>query len=143
MYSNTGGQSSKSTRPGAIAKFASSGKELSKKNLAKMALCYPHVYVGTICLGANFQHTIKTLIEAEKYNGPSIIIAYAPCIAHGIKKGMKDSITEEKLATSSGYFPLMRYNPETKNLLLIRGLILINLMRFLKEKIDIILMKIF
>ena len=121
VYSNTGGQSSKSTRPGAIAKFASSGKELSKKNLAKMALCYPHVYVGTICLGANFQHTIKTLIEAEKYNGPSIIIAYAPCIAHGIKKGMKDSITEEKLATSSGYFPLMRYNPETKKFTLDSG----------------------
>lgn len=80
-----------------------------------------HVYVGTICLGANFQHTIKTLIEAEKYNGPSIIIAYAPCIAHGIKKGMKDSITEEKLATSSGYFPLMRYNPETKKFTLDSG----------------------
>ena len=114
VYSNTGGQSSKSTRPGAVAKFASNGKESSKKNLAKMALCYPHVYVGTISLGANYMHTIKTLIEAEKYDGPSIIIAYAPCIAHGIKSGMKDSISEEKLATDSGYFPLFRYNPETK-----------------------------
>ena len=114
VYSNTGGQSSKSTRPGAVAKFASSGKESSKKNLAKMALCYPHVYVGTISLGANYMHTIKTLIEAEKYDGPSIIIAYAPCISHGIKSGMKDSISEEKLATDSGYFPLFRYNPENE-----------------------------
>lgn len=114
VYSNTGGQSSKSTRPGAIAKFESSGKETSKKNLAKLALCYPHVYVGTISLGANYMHTIKTMIEAENYDGPSILIAYAPCIAHGIKTGMKDSISEQKLATNSGYFPLFRYNPETK-----------------------------
>ena len=121
VYSNTGGQSSKSTRCGAIAKFASSGKEGSKKNLAKMALAYPHVYVGTISLGANPAHTIKTLLEAEAYNGPSIIIAYAPCIAHGIKTGMKDSVSEEKLATSSGYFPLLRYNPETKKFTLDSG----------------------
>ena len=113
VYSNTGGQSSKSTRPGAIAKFAYTGKENSKKDLARIAMCYPHVYVGTISLGANYMHTIKTIIEAEKYPGPSIVIAYAPCIAHGIKSGMKDSIKEEKLATDSGYFPLFRYNPET------------------------------
>ena len=113
VYSNTGGQSSKSTRPGAIAKFAYTGKENSKKDLARIAMCYPHVYVGTISLGANYMHTIKTIIEAEKYPGPSILIAYAPCIAHGIKSGMKDSIKEEKLATDSGYFPLFRYNPET------------------------------
>ena len=113
VYSNTGGQSSKSTRPGAIAKFAYTGKENSKKDLARIAMCYPHVYVGTISLGANYMHTIKTIIEAEKYTGPSILIAYAPCIAHGIKSGMKDSIKEEKLATDSGYFPLFRYNPET------------------------------
>lgn len=113
VYSNTGGQSSKSTRPGAIAKFAYTGKENSKKDLARIAMCYPHVYVGTISLGANYMHTIKTIIEAEKYPGPSILIAYAPCIAHGIKTGMKDSIKEEKIATESGYFPLFRYNPET------------------------------
>lgn len=114
VYSNTGGQSSKSTRPGAIAKFASDGKVTSKKDLAKIAMSYPHVYVGTICLGANYNHTIKTLIEAESYDGPSIIIAYAPCIAHGIKKGMQNALTEEKLVVESGYFPLFRYNPLTK-----------------------------
>ena len=121
VYSNTGGQSSKSTRPGAIAKFASSGKETSKKNLAKIAMTYPHVYVATISLGANPMHTLKTILEAEKYNGPSVIIAYAPCIAHGIKTGMKDSISEEKLATMSGYFPLFKYNPETKKFSLDSG----------------------
>ena len=77
-------------------------------------MAYPDCYVGTISLGANYQHTINVLKEAEQYNGPSIVIAYAPCIAHGIKTGMKDSITEEKLATESGYFPLFKYNPETK-----------------------------
>jgi len=121
VYSNTGGQASKSTRCGAVAKFASNGKELGKKNLAKMALCYPHVYVGTVSLGANYMHTIKTFIEAEKYDGPSIIIAYAPCISHGIKTGMKDSISEEKLATVSGYFPLFRYNPEVEKFVLDSG----------------------
>ena len=121
VYSNTGGQASKSTRPGAVAKFASSGKEISKKNLARIATNYPNVYVGTISLGANYMHTIKTMLEAEKHNGPSILIAYAPCIAHGIKTGMKDSITEEKLATASGYFPLFRYNPETKKFTLDSG----------------------
>ena len=121
VYSNTGGQSSKSTRPGAIAKFAYIGKENSKKDLARIAMCYPHVYVGTISLGANYMHTIKTILEAEKYPGPSILIAYAPCIAHGIKTGMKDSIKEEKLATESGYFPLFRYNPETKKFSLDSG----------------------
>jgi len=114
VYSNTGGQSSKSTRSGAIAKFAASGKKTAKKDLAKIAMCYPHVYVGTISLGANPMHTLKTILEAEKYDGPSILIAYAPCIAHGIKTGMSDSNKEQKLATQSGYFPLFRYNPETK-----------------------------
>ena len=113
VYSNTGGQSSKSTRVGAVAKFASSGKETSKKDLAKIALTYPHVYVATISLGANPAQAIKVLKEAEKYDGPSIIIAYAPCIAQGIIKGMKNSINEEKEATLSGYFPLFHYNPIT------------------------------
>lgn len=121
VYSNTGGQSSKSTRPGAIAKFAYTGKENSKKDLARIAMCYPHVYVGTISLGANYMHTLRTILEAEKYPGPSILIAYAPCIAHGIKTGMKDSIKEEKLATESGYFPLFRYNPETNKFSLDSG----------------------
>lgn len=121
VYSNTGGQSSKSTRPGAIAKFASSGKKTSKKDLARIASAYPNVYIGTISLGANPMHTIKTMLEAENHNGPSILIAYAPCIAHGIKTGMKDSVSEEKLATASGYFPLYRYNPETKKFTLDSG----------------------
>ena len=114
VYSNTGGQASKSTRTGAVAKFASNGKQTAKKDLAKIALTYPHVYVGTISLGANPTHTIKILKEAESYDGPSIIIAYAPCIAQGIIKGMKNSIQEEKDATLSGYFPLFHYNPTTK-----------------------------
>ena len=114
VYSNTGGQASKSTRIGAVAKFASDGKKTNKKDLAKIALTYPHVYVGTISLGANPTHAIKILKEAESYNGPSIIIAYAPCIAQGILKGMKNSIQEEKDATLSGYFPLFHYNPDTE-----------------------------
>ena len=113
VYSNTGGQASKSTRVGAVAKFAASGKVTAKKNLAKMALSYPHVYVGTISLGANPMQAIKVMKEAEAYNGPSIIIAYAPCIAQGIIKGMKNSIQEEKDATQSGYFPIFHYNPES------------------------------
>ena len=111
VYSNTGGQASKSTRTGAVAKFAAGGKETAKKDLAKIALTYPHVYVGTISLGANPQQAIKVMKEAEAYDGPSIIIAYAPCIAQGIIKGMKNSINEEKEATASGYFPLFHYNP--------------------------------
>lgn len=114
VYSNTGGQASKSTRKGAIAKFAASGKKVSKKDLAKIALTYPHVYVGTVSLGFNPAHTIKILKEAEAYNGPSIIIAYSPCIAQGIIKGMNNSIEEEKMATKVGYFPIFHYNPTTK-----------------------------
>ncbi len=114
VYSNTGGQSSKSTRMGATAKFASSGKKTAKKDLAKMTLNYKNVYVATVSLGANYMQTIKALTEAASYNGPSIIICYAPCIAHGIKSGMKSAIEEEKLVTESGYFPLFRYNPETE-----------------------------
>ena len=114
VYSNTGGQSSKSSNIGSVAKFTAKGKHNNKKDLAKIALSYPHVYVGTVSLGANMMQTIKTLNEAKDYNGPSIIIAYAPCIAQGIKGGMVNSIEEEKEATNSGYFPLFRYNPETK-----------------------------
>ena len=110
VYSNTGGQQSKSTRRGAVAKFASTGKNNAKKDLARHALSYPHVYVGAISLGANPMHAIKVLREAESYNGPSIVIAYAPCIAQGILKGM-NSIEEEKMATQSGYYPIFHYNP--------------------------------
>lgn len=113
VYSNTGGQASKSTRFGAVCKFASHGKENEKKDLASIVLTYPHVYVGTISLGANPTQAIKILKEANDYNGPSIVIAYAPCIAHGIIQGMKNSIQEEKNATLSGYFPLFHYNPES------------------------------
>lgn len=118
VYSNTGGQKSKSTRSGATAKFASNGKKGKKKDLARMAMVYDDVYVASISLGGNMQHTIKALTEAEKHNGPSIIIAYAPCITHGIKSGMKNSIKEEKLAVESGYWPLFRYNPEEHKLYL-------------------------
>ena len=113
VYSNTGGQSSKSSKVGSVAKFTSGGKNLPKKDLAKIALTYPHVYVATVSLGANMMQTIKAFTEAKAYNGPSIIIAYAPCIAQGIKLGMSNSINEEKKATESGYFPIFRYNPET------------------------------
>ena len=113
VYSNTGGQASKSSRIGAVCKFASNGKKTAKKDLARIALTYPNVYVACISLGANPQNTIKVLNEAEKYNGPSLIIAYAPCIAQGILKGMKNSIMEEKNATETGYFPIFHYNPET------------------------------
>ena len=111
VYSNTGGQSSKSTREGAVAKFASNGKKTAKKDLLKIALTYPHVYVASISLGANPSQAIKVMLEAEKYDGPSIIIAYAPCIAQGIIKGMSNSLNEEKDAVTSGYFPLFHYNP--------------------------------
>lgn len=113
VYSNTGGQSSKSTRVGAVAKFASSGKKTAKKDLLKIALTYPHVYVASISLGANPNQAIKVLLEAEEYDGPSIIVCYAPCIAQGIIEGMKNSLHEEKEATVSGYFPIFHYHPET------------------------------
>lgn len=112
VYSNTGGQASKATPLGAIAKFASGGKRIGKKDLGLMAMTYGYVYVASISMGANPTQTIKALEEAERYNGPSLIIAYAPCIAHGIKKGMGFSQKEEKLAVESGYWMLYRYNPE-------------------------------
>lgn len=118
VYSNTGGQASKSTQIGGIAKFAASGKKVNKKDLTKIALTYPNVYVATVSLGANMNQVIKAMNEAVNYDGPSIIIAYAPCIAHGIIKGMSSSIEEEKLATESGYFPLFRYNPTNKKFIM-------------------------
>ena len=112
VYSNTGGQASKSTKEGAVAKFASSGKKTPKKDLAKMMMNYKNVYVAQVSLGANMNQTIKALKEAKEHNGPSLIIAYSPCISHGIKAGMNNSIEEEKLAVHSGYFPIFRYNGE-------------------------------
>lgn len=111
VYSNTGGQASKSTPPGASAKFAYSGKEGSKKNLAEIAMTYESVYVAKIAMGANINQTIKAFKEAESYNGVSIIIAYSPCIAHGIKGGMKNGMKEMKNAVESGYWPLFRFDP--------------------------------
>ena len=103
VYSNTGGQASKSTKVGAVAEFADFGKKTSKKDLFKIAMCAPNVYVGSICLGANNVQAIKTVTEAENHNGPSIVICYCPCIEHGIKGGMCNSINEEKLAVECGY----------------------------------------
>ncbi|EPY2278080.1 pyruvate:ferredoxin (flavodoxin) oxidoreductase [Clostridium sporogenes] len=114
IYSNTGGQCSKSTQTGAIAKFAAAGKKIKKKDLGLMAMSYGYVYVAQIAMGANMNHTIKTIAEAEAYKGPSLIIAYAPCISHGIKTGMGTSIAEEKKAVQSGYWHLYRYNPMLK-----------------------------
>ena len=111
VYSNTGGQASKSSQMGSVSKFAASGKKTNKKDLTKIALTYKNAYVGTISLGANMNHTIKTIKEAVNFNGPSIIIAYAPCIAHGILKGMGSTMEEEKLTVESGYFPLFRRHP--------------------------------
>ena len=114
VYSNTGGQSSKSSRTGSIAKFTAGGKTGKKKDLAMIAISYGHVYVATICHGANEAQMVKALKEAESYPGPSLIIAYAPCIAHGINKGMGVSQQEAKLATECGYFPLFRFDPRLK-----------------------------
>ena len=111
VYSNTGGQSSKATPIGAMAAFNNNGKTTNKKDLAKIAMSYPNVYVAQVSLGANPNQLIKAFNEATSHKGPSIIIAYAPCIEHGIKGGMKNSIDKEKMAVSSGYFPIFRYNP--------------------------------
>ena len=111
VYSNTGGQSSKSTPTGAIAQFAAAGKEVKKKDLASIAMSYGYVYVAQIAMGADFNQTVKAITEAEAYPGPSLIIAYAPCINHGIKKGMSKAQTEEELAVKSGYWHNFRYNP--------------------------------
>ena len=111
VYSNTGGQSSKATPTGAVAQFAAGGKEVKQKDLAAIAMSYGYVYVAQISMGADMNQTIKAIAEAEAYPGPSLIIAYAPCINHGIKKGMAKAQTEEKLAVQSGYWNIFRYNP--------------------------------
>ena len=111
VYSNTGGQSSKSTPIGAVAKFASAGKRVRKKDLGAMAMTYSYVYVAQVAMGANHNQYFQAIKEAEAYNGPSLIIAYAPCINHGIKGGMGLSQMTEKQAVESGYWHLWRYNP--------------------------------
>ncbi|MDR3584987.1 MAG: pyruvate:ferredoxin (flavodoxin) oxidoreductase [Desulfosporosinus sp.] len=112
VYSNTGGQSSKATPCAAVAKFAAAGKKIRKKDLGAMAMTYGYVYVAQIALGADMAQTLKVMKEAEAYKGPSLIIAYAPCINHGIKAGMTKSVQEAKLAVDSGYWHLYRFNPD-------------------------------
>ena len=111
VYSDTGGQSSKATKTGATAQFAAGGKETKKKDLASMAMSYGYVYVAQIAMGGDFNQTVKAIAEAEAYPGPSLIIAYAPCINHGIKKGMSKAQTEEQLAVECGYWNNFRFNP--------------------------------
>ncbi len=111
VYSNTGGQSSKATKTGAIAQFAAGGKEIKKKDLAGIAMSYGYVYVAQIAMGADYNQTVKAIAEAEAYPGPSLIIAYAPCINHGIKKGMSKAQTEEQLAVECGYWNNFRFSP--------------------------------
>ena len=111
VYSNTGGQSSKATPTGAIAQFAAAGKETKKKDLAAIAMTYGYVYVAQISQGANYNQAIKALVEAENYPGPSIVIAYAPCINHGISGGLKYAQTQEKKVVESGYWHLFRFDP--------------------------------
>lgn len=114
VYSNTGGQSSKATPTAAVAKFAAAGKRIRKKDLGMMAMSYGYVYVAQVAMGANMNHTLKVIMEAEAYQGPSLVICYAPCISHGIKTGMGTSVAQEKKAVEAGYWHLYRYNPQLK-----------------------------
>ena len=118
VYSNTGGQSSKSSNLGSIASFTSKGKTNYKKDLARIAMCYPHVYVACVNIGYNKEQYLKALQEANNHKGPSIVIAYAPCIEHGIKTGMEHSLDDAKLATTCGYFLTFRYNPDDNKFIL-------------------------
>jgi len=109
VYSNTGGQCSKATPLGAVARFAASGKPVPKKDMAMLAMSYGSVYVARVALGANYAQTVKAFVEAESYDGPSMIIAYSHCINHGID--MTTGLDHHKLAVNSGYWPLMRFDP--------------------------------
>ena len=109
VYSNTGGQSSKATPRAAVAKFAANGKGLPKKDLGMIAMAYGYIYVARIAMGANDQQTLRAFLEAEAYDGPSLIIAYSHCIAHGID--MRKGLEQQSLAVQSGIWPLYRYNP--------------------------------
>jgi pyruvate-ferredoxin/flavodoxin oxidoreductase len=121
VYSNTGGQSSKATPRAAVAKFAANGKGLPKKDLGMIAMAYGYIYVAHVAMGSNDQQTLRAFLEADAYDGPSLIIAYSHCIAHGID--MQKGLEQQKLAVNSGVWPLYRYNPaladEGKNPLLI------------------------
>ncbi len=112
VYSNTGGQSSKATPTGAVAKFAASGKKLTKKDLGRIAMTYGYVYVASVAMGANKQQLMRAFTEADQYKGPSLVICYAPCINQGIRVGMGKSQEEMKRAVETGYWPLYRYNPD-------------------------------
>lgn len=114
VYSNTGGQSSKATPEAAVAKFAAAGKRTKKKDLGRMAMAYGYVYVAQVAMGADNNQLVKAMVEAEKYHGPSLVIAYAPCINHGIKAGMGKTQDQEKRAVKAGYWHLYRYNPMLK-----------------------------
>ncbi len=109
VYSNTGGQASKATPRGAVAKFAAQGKAMPKKDLGLLAMAYGNVYVASVAMGANDQQTLRAFLDAEAYDGPSLIIAYSHCIAHGYD--MKKGLEQQKLAVQTGYWPLYRYNP--------------------------------
>lgn len=115
VYSNTGGQSSKSSQAGSIAKFTAGGKTVAKKDLAQIAMAYGHVYVAQVAMGANPMQTIKAFKEAESYNGPSLIIAYSPCMEHGIKGGLSNHQKQQKEAVACGYFNLLRYDPRLED----------------------------
>ena len=114
VYSNTGGQSSKATPLAAMAKFAAAGKRSRKKDLGMMAMSYGNVYVAQVAIGADYNQFVKAIVEAEAYDGPSLIICYAPCINHGLKCGMGKTIQNEADAVKSGYWHLYRHNPELK-----------------------------
>lgn len=114
VYSNTGGQASKASPKGSIAAFASHGKDVPKKDLARIAMCTPNVYVAQVSMGANPMQVIRAMKEAEEHQGPSMILAYSPCISHGIRGGMENSMDSSKMATACGYYPIFRYQPETK-----------------------------
>ena len=113
-YSNTGGQTSKATPLGSTAKYSYDGKRTFKKDLGRMMMTYGYVYVASIAIGANYMQSLEAFVEADEYEGPSIVIAYCPCIEHGIRTGMSHTIVEEKLAVKSGYWPLYRFNPSNK-----------------------------
>ena len=125
VYSNTGGQASKSTPTGAVAQFAASGKITKKKDLAKIAMSYGYIYVAQVAMGADYNQVLKAMVEAESYNGPSLVICYAPCINHGIKGGMGIAQLEEKKAVEAGYWNIFRYDPrladEGKNPFMLDG----------------------
>ena len=114
VYSNTGGQASKASQIGQVAQFAASGKAIKKKDLAAISMSYGYIYVAQIGMGANYQQTVRALVEAENYHGPSLVIGYAPCEMHGIKGGMGNSQLEIKAAVEAGYWHLFRYDPRLK-----------------------------